>query len=178
MFDMTENNKIDFETIDYSKVNPKKLNGNKRIVKSYLIYFAFDVVLTVAIFLLTLFKLIDSSDNTVNTVIFILSGILCLCLYANNYYKSKDWRFYESLRSDTLTKLIALFFVINGVLLLLTFNLAGVHISIVASWGGAAHPSCREEGRKGTPAPCPTDRPPHPRPVPARGKQDQKKAPP
>ena len=70
---MTENNKIDFETIDYSKVNPKKLNGNKRIVKSYLIYFAFDVVLTVAIFLLTLFKLIDSSDNTVNTVIFILS---------------------------------------------------------------------------------------------------------
>ena len=34
---MTENNKIDFETIDYSKVNPKKLNGNKRIVKSYLI---------------------------------------------------------------------------------------------------------------------------------------------
>lgn len=47
--------------IDYSKVNPKKLNGNKRIVK--LIYFAFDVVLTVAIFLLTLFKLIDSSDN-------------------------------------------------------------------------------------------------------------------
>lgn len=60
---MTENNKIDFETIDYSKVNPKKLNGNKRIVKSYLIYFAFDVVLTVAIFLLTLFKLIDSSDN-------------------------------------------------------------------------------------------------------------------
>ena len=135
---MTENNKIDFETIDYSKVNPKKLNGNKRIVKSYLIYFAFDVVLTVAIFLLTLFKLIDSSDNTVNTVIFILSGILCLCLYANNYYKSKDWRFYESLRSDTLTKLIALFFVINGVLLLLTFNLAGVHISIVASWGGAS----------------------------------------
>lgn len=119
--------------IDYSKVNPKKLNGNKRIVKSYLIYFAFDVVLAVAIFLLTLFKLIDSSDNTVNTVIFILSGILCLCLYANNYYKSKDWRFYESLRSDTLTKLIALFFVINGVLLLLTFNLAGVHISIVAS---------------------------------------------
>lgn len=112
VFDMTENNKIDFETIDYSKVNPKKLNGNKRIVKSYLIYFAFDVVLTVAIFLLTLFKLIDSSDNTVNTVIFILSGILCLCLYANNYYKSKDWRFYESLRSDTLTKLIALFFVI------------------------------------------------------------------
>ena len=110
---MTENNKIDFETIDYSKVNPKKLNGNKRIVKSYLIYFAFDVVLTVAIFLLTLFKLIDSSDNTVNTVIFILSGILCLCLYANNYYKSKDWRFYESLRSDTLTKLIALFFVIE-----------------------------------------------------------------
>ena len=106
---MTENNKIDFETIDYSKVNPKKLNGNKRIVKSYLIYFAFDVVLTVAIFLLTLFKLIDSSDNMVNTVIFILSGILCLCLYANNYYKSKDWRFYESLRSDTLTKLIALF---------------------------------------------------------------------
>lgn len=98
---MTENNKIDFETIDYSKVNPKKLNGNKRIVKSYLIYFAFDGVLTVAIFLLTLFKLIDSSDNTVNTVIFILSGILCLCLYANNYYKSKDWRFYESLRSDT-----------------------------------------------------------------------------
>lgn len=91
VFDMTENNKIDFETIDYSKVNPKKLNGNKRIVKSYLIYFAFDVVLTVAIFLLTLFKLIDSSDNTVNTVIFILSGILCLCLYANNYYKSKDW---------------------------------------------------------------------------------------
>lgn len=135
---MTENNKIDFETIDYSKVNPKKLNGNKRIVKSYLIYFAFDVVLTVAIFLLTLFKLIDSSDNTVNTVIFILSGILCLCLYANNYYKSKDWRFYESLRSGTLTKLIALFFVINGVLLLLTFNLAGVHISIVASWGGAS----------------------------------------
>lgn len=63
MFDTTENNKIDFETIDYSKVNPKKLNGNKRIVKSYLIYFAFDVVLTVAIFLLTLFKLIDSSDN-------------------------------------------------------------------------------------------------------------------
>ena len=60
---MTENNKIDFETIDYSKVNPKKLNGNERIVKSYLIYFAFDVVLTVAIFLLTLFKLIDSSDN-------------------------------------------------------------------------------------------------------------------
>ena len=45
---MTENNKIDFETIDYSKVNPKKLNGNKHIVKSYLIYFAFDVVLTVA----------------------------------------------------------------------------------------------------------------------------------
>lgn len=37
---MTENNKIDFETIDYSKVNPKKLNGNKCIVKSYLIYFA------------------------------------------------------------------------------------------------------------------------------------------
>lgn len=33
--------------IDYSKVNQKKLNGNKRIVKSYLIYFAFDVVLTV-----------------------------------------------------------------------------------------------------------------------------------
>ena len=28
--------------IDYSKVNPKKLNGNKRIVKSYLIYFAFE----------------------------------------------------------------------------------------------------------------------------------------
>lgn len=77
---MTENNKIDFETIDYSKVNPKKLNGNKRIVKSYLIYFAFDVVLTVAIFLLTLFKLIDSSDNTVNTVIFILSG----CTYFNS----------------------------------------------------------------------------------------------
>ena len=61
-----------------------------------------------------------------------------MCFYANNYYKSKDWRFYESLRSDTLTKLIALFFVINGVLLLLTFNLAGVHISIVASWGGAS----------------------------------------
>ena len=84
VFDMTENNKIDFETIDYSKVNPKKLNGNKRIVKSYLIYFAFDVVLTVAIFLLTLFKLIDSSDNTVNTVIFILSGILCLCFLIKN----------------------------------------------------------------------------------------------
>ena len=47
--------------IDYSKVNPKKLNGNKRIVKSYLIYFAFDVVLAVAIFLLTLFKLIGDS---------------------------------------------------------------------------------------------------------------------
>ena len=42
---MLENDKIEIDKIDYSQVNPKKLNGNKRIVKSYLIYFVFDAIL-------------------------------------------------------------------------------------------------------------------------------------
>lgn len=135
---MLENDKIEIDKIDYSQVNPKKLNGNKRIVKSYLIYFVFDAILTVITFLLTFFNVIDFKDNTISTVLFIFSGIVCICVYGNNYFKSIDWRFYESLRPDTLTKLFAIFLVANGILLLLSFSLAGVHISIVASWGGAS----------------------------------------
>lgn len=135
---MIESDKIEIGKIDYSKVNPKKLHGNKKIVKSYLIYFSFDAILTVTTFLLTFLKVVDFKDNITSTVLFIFSGIVCICVYINNYFKSIDWRFYESLRSDTLTKLIAIFLVANGILLLLSFSLAGVHISIVASWGGAS----------------------------------------
>lgn len=134
---MNENKNINFD-IDYSKVDPKKLNGNKKIVKSFLLFIVVGSCLVIATFLLNFIGILDSKFDFKNVLIQIICDIVCVFMYGDIYYKSLDWRFYDSIQKETCVKLFLIYVLYGAVLIPLCLHLPGVHLGIVGVWGGGA----------------------------------------
>lgn len=135
---MIENDKLNFDVIDYSMIDSKKLNGNKKIVKTYLLFIIVGSCLVIATFLLNLLGILDDKADLKNILIQIICDIVCVFIYGNIYYKSVDWRFYDNIQLSTCLKLLLIYVLYCAIFIPLCLHLAGVHLGIVGVWGGGA----------------------------------------
>lgn len=135
---LIESDRLNFNTIDYSQIDPKKLNGNRKIVKTYLLFIIVGSCLVVTAFLLNLLGILDDKADLKNILIQIICDIVCVIIYGNIYYKSIDWRFYDNIQLNTCLKLLLVYILYCAIFIPLCLHLPGVHLGIVSVWAGGA----------------------------------------
>lgn len=103
---------------------------NKKLLIHYCIYNGISIVLFIITYLFDVFQAINVEDKIINIIIYIMASIFCLSYY---YYINKN-----HLNSFTKTDcgiITALYIVIYFTMIILSFQIQGVHHSLCSVFG-------------------------------------------
>lgn len=103
---------------------------NKKLLTHYCIYNGISVVLFAFTYLLDLFQVITIEDKMINIIIYFIASIICISYY---YYIYKN---HLNVISTTDCGIITvLYILIYFTMIILSFQIQGVHLSICAAFG-------------------------------------------